>query len=125
MTTPPPPASVPAPAPRTTPTGRLGQGELRRQVAGCLAADPAAEFTPGSVARTLGKSAGATGNALATPPAGARPSGCPAARSATAPRRTPLLPPPPRPPPPPAPASPPPRPPRPRPGRPPRRLQGR
>ena len=64
MTTPPPPA--PSPAPRTTPTGRLGQGELRRQVAGCLAADPAAEFTPGSVARTLGKSAGATGNALAT-----------------------------------------------------------
>jgi nitric oxide reductase NorQ protein len=68
MTTPPPPppASSPAPAPRTTPTGRLGQGELRRQVAGCLAADPAAELTPGSVARALGKSAGATGNALAT-----------------------------------------------------------
>jgi MoxR-like ATPase len=66
MTTPPPPAPGPAPAPRITPTGRLGQGELRRQVAGCLAADPAAEFTPGSVARTLGKSAGATGNALAT-----------------------------------------------------------
>ena len=64
MTTPPPPA--PGPAPRTTPTGRLGQGELRRQVAGCLAADPGAEFTPGSVARALGKSAGATGNALAT-----------------------------------------------------------
>jgi MoxR-like ATPase len=68
MTTPPPPPPppAPAPAPRATPTGRLGQGELRRQVAGCLAADPAAEFTPGSVARTLGKSAGATGNALAT-----------------------------------------------------------
>ena len=66
MTTPPPPAPGPAPAPRITPTGRLGQGELRRQVAGCLAADPAAGFTPGSVARTLGKSAGATGNALAT-----------------------------------------------------------
>ena len=64
MTTPPPPA--PGPAPRTTPTGRLGQGELRRQVAGCLAADPGAGFTPGSVARALGKSAGATGNALAT-----------------------------------------------------------
>ena len=66
MTTPPPPAPGPAPAPRITPTGRLGQGELRRQVAGCLAADPAAGFTPGSVARALGKSAGATGNALAT-----------------------------------------------------------
>ena len=63
-----PPAPSPGPraAPRTTPTGRLGQGELRRQVAGCLAADPAAAFTPGSVARALGKSAGATGNALAT-----------------------------------------------------------
>jgi nitric oxide reductase NorQ protein len=66
MTTPPPPALAPASAPRITPAGRLGQGELRRQVAGCLAADPAAEFTPGSVARALGKSAGATGNALAT-----------------------------------------------------------
>ena len=66
MTTPPPPAPGPAPAPRITPTGRLGQGELRRQVAGCLAADPAAGFTPGSVAKALGKSAGATGNALAT-----------------------------------------------------------
>ena len=64
MTTPPPPP--PAPRPALTPTGRLGQGELRRQVAGCLAADPGAAFTPGSVARALGKSAGATGNALAT-----------------------------------------------------------
>ena len=53
--------------PRTTPTGRLGQGELRRQVAACLAADPAAAHTPGSIARALGKSAGATGNALSHP----------------------------------------------------------
>jgi MoxR-like ATPase len=66
MTTPPPPAPGPAPGPRITPAGRLGQGELRRQVAGCLAADPAAAFTPGSVARALSRSAGATGNALAT-----------------------------------------------------------
>jgi hypothetical protein len=62
MTTTPPAPS----APRTTPTGRLGQGELRRQVASCLAADPAAAHTPGGIARTLGRSAGAVGNALAT-----------------------------------------------------------
>jgi nitric oxide reductase NorQ protein len=55
----------PAPA-RTTPTGRLGPGELRRQVAGCLAADPAAAHTPGAIARSLGRSAGAVGNALTT-----------------------------------------------------------
>ena len=64
----PPSATPPAPAaaPRTTPTGRLGQGELRRQVAGCLAADPAAVHTPGAIARSLGRSSGAVGNALAT-----------------------------------------------------------
>jgi nitric oxide reductase NorQ protein len=63
----PPSAALPAPAaPRTTPTGRLGQGELRRQVAARLAADPAAAHTPGAIARTLGRSAGAVGNALAT-----------------------------------------------------------
>src|SRR5260370_32709492 len=65
MTTPAPHPAAGAPA-RTTPTGRLGQGELRRQVAACLAADPAAAHTPGSIARTLGRSAGATGNALTT-----------------------------------------------------------
>jgi nitric oxide reductase NorQ protein len=64
--------TAPAPHPagagpaRTTPTGRLGQGELRRQVAVCLAADPAAAHTPGSIARALGRSAGAVGNALTT-----------------------------------------------------------
>jgi MoxR-like ATPase len=63
----PPAATPPAPAaPRTTPTGRLGQGELRRQVAARLAADPAAAHTPGAIARTLGRSSGAVGNALAT-----------------------------------------------------------
>jgi nitric oxide reductase NorQ protein len=68
MTTPPPPppASAPAPAPRTMPTGRLGQGELRRQVTAWLAARPGDACTPGEIARALGKSAGATGNALAT-----------------------------------------------------------
>jgi nitric oxide reductase NorQ protein len=58
-----PPASAP---PRITPTGRLGQGELRRQVAARLAADPAVAWTPGALARALDRSAGAVGNALAT-----------------------------------------------------------
>ena len=57
----PPPAG--ASAPRTTPTGRLGQGELRRLTAAHLAASPGPQ-TPGEIARALGKSAGAVGNAL-------------------------------------------------------------
>jgi nitric oxide reductase NorQ protein len=61
MTTPAPPAP---PAPRTTATGRLGNGELRRLVAHHLADHPADAFTPGEIARALGRSAGATGNAL-------------------------------------------------------------
>ena len=61
-----PPAPPGAPAPRLTPAGRLGQGELRRQVAAHLAASPAAAHTPVAVARALNRSAGATGNALAT-----------------------------------------------------------
>lgn len=55
-----------AAAPRITPAGRLGQGELRRQVAAHLAASPATAFTPVAVAKALNRSAGATGNALAT-----------------------------------------------------------
>src|SRR6266851_3652989 len=65
-TTPPPPAPSPAPAPRTPPTGRPGQGELRRQVTAYLAARPRDACTPGEIARALGKSAVAVGNALAT-----------------------------------------------------------
>ena len=61
-----PPAPPGAPAPRVTPAGRLGQGELRRQVAAHLAASPAAAHTPVAIARALNRSAGATGNALAT-----------------------------------------------------------
>ena len=61
------PAAAPPPAggsaPRTTPTGRLGQGELRRLTAAHLAASPGPQ-TPGEIARALGKSAGAVGNAL-------------------------------------------------------------
>jgi len=65
-TTAPAPHPASAVPPRTTPTGRLGQGELRRQVAACLAADPAGAHSPGSIARALGRSSGAVGNALTT-----------------------------------------------------------
>jgi nitric oxide reductase NorQ protein len=52
-------------APRTTPTGRLGNGELRRQVAAWLDEHPG-PHTPGTIARALERSAGAVGNALKT-----------------------------------------------------------
>jgi nitric oxide reductase NorQ protein len=53
-------------AARVTPTGRLGQGELRRQVAAHLAATTGAH-TPGQIARALGnRSSGAVANALET-----------------------------------------------------------
>jgi hypothetical protein len=56
---------VTAIAPRTTATGRLANGELRRQVAAWLDARPGAH-TPGTIARALERSAGAVGNALTT-----------------------------------------------------------
>jgi MoxR-like ATPase len=52
-------------APRITATGRLGNGELRRQVAAWLAENPGSH-TPGTIARALERSAGAVGNALQT-----------------------------------------------------------
>jgi len=52
-------------APRTTPTGRLGNGELRRQVAAYLDEHPGAR-TPTVIAKALDRSAGAVGNALKT-----------------------------------------------------------
>jgi nitric oxide reductase NorQ protein len=56
---------------RRTPTGRLGQGELRRQVAAHLLANPADQFTPGQIASAVGaRSAGAVANALETLVAG-------------------------------------------------------
>jgi nitric oxide reductase NorQ protein len=70
MTTPPTPTAAPVTAPSpagtTSATGRprLRNGELRGQVAAFLAADPARDFTPGDIARHLGRSAGAVGNAL-------------------------------------------------------------
>jgi MoxR-like ATPase len=53
--------AIPAPARK----GRLGNGQLRRQVAQWLAARPG-PHTPGEIARDLGRSAGAVGNALTT-----------------------------------------------------------
>ena len=52
--------AIPAPA-----TGRLGNGQLRRQVAEWLAARPG-PHTVGEIAKDLGRSAGAVGNALTT-----------------------------------------------------------
>ena len=52
-------------APRTTATGRLGNGELRRQVAAWLDENPGPR-TPGTIAKALERSAGAVGNALKT-----------------------------------------------------------
>lgn len=57
------PAATPSSAP--TRSGRLGNGELRRQVAAWLIANPIDPVTPGHIARALGgRSAGAVGNAL-------------------------------------------------------------
>jgi hypothetical protein len=52
---------TPAPAA----SGRLGNGQLRRQVAAWLEANPGPR-TPGEIARALNRSAGAVGNALTT-----------------------------------------------------------
>ncbi|WP_246632654.1 AAA family ATPase [Pseudonocardia nigra] len=52
-----------APAPATR-TGRLPNGELRRQVAVHLDEAPADTFTAGEIARALGRSSGAVANAL-------------------------------------------------------------
>ena len=53
--------AIPAP----TPKGRLGNGQLRRQVAEWLAARPGPHAV-GEIAKDLGRSAGAVGNALTT-----------------------------------------------------------
>jgi nitric oxide reductase NorQ protein len=53
--------AIPAPAPK----GRLGNGQLRRQVAEWLAARPG-PHTVDEIAKGLGRSAGAVGNALTT-----------------------------------------------------------
>jgi nitric oxide reductase NorQ protein len=69
-------------APRRTPTGWLGSGELRRQVAGFLAATPGSH-TAGGIARAIGaRSVGAVGNAVQTLAASGH-----ATQSGTRPRR--------------------------------------
>ncbi|MFC4912965.1 AAA family ATPase [Actinomadura gamaensis] len=63
------PTTPTAPGTPGTGTGsvpRLGQGELRRRVAAHLVARPGEAFTPGEIARTLGRSSGAVANALST-----------------------------------------------------------
>lgn len=60
-TTDPTGARMPVPAPSG---GRLAPGELRRRVAAHLATAPGSAFTPGQIARVLGRSSGAVGNAL-------------------------------------------------------------
>ena len=54
-----------APAPAAAPKGRLGNGQLRRQVAEYLADHPGPRKV-GEIAKALDKSAGAVGNALTT-----------------------------------------------------------
>ena len=58
------PMTAPA-APAAAPKGRLGNGQLRRQVAEYLADHPGSCKT-GEIAKALGRSAGAVGNALTT-----------------------------------------------------------
>ncbi|WP_168590429.1 AAA family ATPase [Saccharopolyspora sp. ASAGF58] len=65
--TPPGSPATPAPAPVPSGTaagGRLRSGELRRIVAECLADHAGTEFTPRDIAKKLGRSSGAVGNAL-------------------------------------------------------------
>src|ERR1700744_5676203 len=88
------------------PKGRLGNGQLRRQVAEYLADHPGPCKT-GDIAKALDRSAGAVGNALTTL-AGRGP---PPPRQAGPARSPPPRPPPQPPPPPPGPPSPPGRPP--------------
>jgi nitric oxide reductase NorQ protein len=57
--------TIPASVPRTTASRRLGNGELRRQVAAWLDEHPG-PCTPGTIAKALDRSAGAVGNALKT-----------------------------------------------------------
>ncbi|MGY1946215.1 AAA family ATPase [Nocardia asiatica] len=61
---------------------RLGNGELRRMVAGVLAGDPGREHSPREVAKALARSSGAVGNALEVLASAGH-----ADRTATSPRR--------------------------------------
>jgi DNA-binding MarR family transcriptional regulator len=56
-------AAPPAEPPPTT-SGRLGAGQLRQLVLGCLAERPGQALSPTTIAKTLDRSAGAVTNAL-------------------------------------------------------------
>ncbi|MDE1675311.1 AAA family ATPase [Nocardia gipuzkoensis] len=56
--------TTPATATAAPAAGRLPNGELRRMVAGALAADPGRELSPREIAKGLNRSSGAVGNAL-------------------------------------------------------------
>jgi DNA-binding MarR family transcriptional regulator len=60
-----PPTAAPTPAERpSTESGRLGAGQLRQLVLGCLAERPGQALSPTTIAKTLDRSAGAVANAL-------------------------------------------------------------
>jgi predicted transcriptional regulator len=60
------PAAAPTRAvePPATGAGRLGAGQLRQLVLGCLAERPGQALSPTAIAKTLDRSAGAVANAL-------------------------------------------------------------
>jgi predicted transcriptional regulator len=61
-----PPTAAPTPPAKPPPTnlGRLGAGQLRQLVLGCLADRPGQALSPTTIAKTLDRSAGAVANAL-------------------------------------------------------------
>ena len=61
-----PPTVAPTPPAEPPPTeaGRLGAGQLRQLVLGCLAERPGQALSPTAIAKTLDRSAGAVANAL-------------------------------------------------------------
>jgi hypothetical protein len=61
-----PPTVAPTPPaePPSTNSGRLGAGQLRQLVLGCLAERPGQALSPTAIAKALGRSAGAVANAL-------------------------------------------------------------
>jgi MarR family len=60
----PPTAPTPPAEPPSTNSGRLGAGQLRQLVLGCLAERPGQALSPTAIAKTLDRSAGAVANAL-------------------------------------------------------------
>jgi predicted transcriptional regulator len=60
----PPTAPTQQAEPSPTESGRLGAGQLRQLVLGCLAERPGQALSPTAIAKTLDRSAGAVANAL-------------------------------------------------------------